>query len=185
MLLFVGAHMHMYAVCGGLKLNLAIFFELFPLWGYLTEHSLPGLSSLPTCPWCLVFTEGITRCLPESAWLLHRFWASNSNFHICKANTFLFIFGFISFETGFLCSPGWPWIQRSAYLCLLNAGTKEVCHYHWTTWTFYFSSVCYKYLSLFSLRTSENLLSLCIIYLHIKAHKFFKINGNTTCSKIF
>lgn len=43
---------------------------------------------------------------PRVCLLLHGFRASNSNFHICKANTFLFIFGFISFETGFLCSPG-------------------------------------------------------------------------------
>lgn len=107
MFLFVGAHMHMYAVCRGLKLNLAIFFELFPLWGYLTEHSLP----VTVCPACQLVPDtcldGRNYSLPPRVYLLlHGFQASNSNFHICKANTFLFIFGFMSFETGFLCSPG-------------------------------------------------------------------------------
>lgn len=55
-----------------------------------------------------------------------------------------FCFVFCFFETGFLCShgcpgtrsvrPGWPPIQRSAYLCLPSASTKGtcMCHHHLT-----------------------------------------------------
>ena len=53
---------------------------------------------------------------------------------------------FLFFKTGFLCTfgacpgtsscrPGWPWTQRSACLCLLSAGIKDICHFPWPgTW---------------------------------------------------
>lgn len=32
-------------------------------------------------------------------------------------------------------SPGWPWTQRSACLCLPSAGTEGVCHLHLAAFT--------------------------------------------------